>query len=227
MNFPRRMNLPCAIVAAAVMVIVGCVPVNRAPRPTLDQVRSGNARGPIAEDLTLRPGEISGEVDRIDRARREIHVIVENGRGQIIPYDLNRTRVVYHGSDYSIDHLEAGDRIAFRTFPRDVVYVDTIRVLEPVQARATPPIARPAPRPVDFVEGTVERVDHNLGTFEVRPPSGRTVTVSVPYNARPVDVDNFRALRRGDHVRVEGQFVSPENLQLLAFGSRRDQADRR
>jgi hypothetical protein len=221
MNSLKRMNLPCAIAAVAIMVLAGCVPVNHVSRPTLDQVRSGNARGPIAEDATLRPGEIAGDVDRIDRARREIHVVVESGRGQIIPYDPNRTRVLYHGWDYSIDHLEAGDRIAFRSFPRDVVYVDTIRVLEPVQARATSPIVRPAPRPVDFVEGTVERVDHNLGTFEIRPLSGRTVTVSVPYNARPADVDSFRALRRGDQVRVEGQFINPESLQLLAFASSR------
>jgi hypothetical protein len=227
MNLQKRIILPCAIVTAGVMMLAGCVPVNRVPRPTLDQVRSGNARGQIVEDATLLPGEISGDIDRIDRGRREIHVVVESGRGQIIPYDLNRTRVVYHGWDYSIDHLEAGDRIAFRSLPRDVAYIDRIRVLEPVQARATPPIARPAPRPVDFVEGTVERVDPSLGTFEIRTHSGRTVTVSVPYNARAVDVDNFRSLRRGDHVRVEGQFVHPESLQLLAFASPREQADRR
>jgi hypothetical protein len=216
------MLLPRVGLAAAIFLAAGCIPIDRTPRPTLDQVRSGNARGQIAEDTTLRPGEIAAEVDRIDRARRELHVVAAGGRGQIIPYDFNRTRVLYHGWDYSIDHLEAGDRIAFRSFPRDVAYVDTIRVLEPVQARTLSPAARPAPRAsVDFVEGTVEHIDHNLGTFEVRPRSGRTVTVSVPYNARAADVDNFRALRRGDHVRVEGQFVNPESLQLLAFVSPR------
>jgi hypothetical protein len=45
--------------------------------------------------------------------------------------------------------------------------------------------------------------------------------VSVPYNARPADVENFRALRRGDQVRVEGEFVSSESLQLLSFLSAR------
>ena len=222
MNLARRVTFPFAIVAGGLLLLAGCVPVDRVPRPTLDQVRSGNARGQIVADTTLRPGEIFADVDRIDRARREIHVIVESGRGQIIPYDLVGTRVYYHGLDYSVDHLEAGDRIAFRSFPRDVAYVDTIRVLEPVQARSGSPIARPAPRPrVDFVEGTVERIDPNLGTFEVRVSSGRTVTVALPYNARAVDVDNFRALRRGDHVRIEGQFVNPESLQLLAFVSPR------
>jgi hypothetical protein len=35
-------------------------------------------------------------------------------------------------------------------------------------------------------------------------------------------VDNFRALRRGDPVRVEGEFVNPDNLQLLSFLSPRN-----
>jgi hypothetical protein len=47
------------------------------------------------------------------------------------------------------------------------------------------------------------------------------VTVSLPYNARAADVDSFRALRRGDRVRIEGEFVNPDNLQLLAFISAR------
>ena len=218
MKFSKRLVLPLAALAASVISLTACIPVDRVVRPTLDEVRLGQARGQLAEDTTLRPGEIAGEVDRIDRARREISAITDDGRRQVLPFDINRTRVVYHGRDYLVDHLEAGDRIAFRSFPRDVAYVDTIRVLEPVQARSTSPLARPAPRPrVDIVEGTVERVDHNLGVFEVRPRAGRTVTVSVPYNARAADVDSFRALRRGDQVRVEGEFVNPESLQLLAF----------
>ena len=221
------MNLSKSLIvsSAALGVIVSlaaCVPMDRTVRPTLDQVRSGNARGQVAEDATLRPGEIAAMVDRIDRGRREIHVIADDGRRQVLPFDINRTQVVYHGRDYFIDNIEAGDRIAFRSLPRDVAYVDMIRVLEPVQARSNAPSARPAPRPrVDIVEGTVESIDHNLGVFEVRPRSGRNVTVSVPYNARAVDVDNFRGLRRGDQVRIEGEFVNPESLQLLAFVSTR------
>jgi hypothetical protein len=161
-------------------------------------------------------------VDRIDRARREIHVVTDEGRKQVLPFDINRTQVVYHGREYFVDNIEAGDRIAFRSFPRDVAYVDSIRMLEPVQARSSSPAARTAPRPrVDVVEGTVESIDHNLGVFEVRPRNGRNVTVSVPYNARAADVENFRGLRRGDQVRVEGEFTNPESLQLLAFVSTR------
>jgi hypothetical protein len=73
------------------------------------------------------------------------------------------------------------------------------------------------PPRADVVEGTVERVAYDLGAFDVRSRTGRTVTVSVPYNAKTADVESFRRLRQGDYVRVEGAFVSPDNLQLLAF----------
>jgi hypothetical protein len=222
MKFSRPLILPFAALAASAISLGACVPMDRAARPTLDQVRSGNARGQVAEDATLRAGEIAGQVDRIDRARREIHVVTDEGRKQVLPFDINRTQVVYHGREYFVDNIEAGDRIAFRSFPRDVAYVDSIRMLEPVQARSSSPAARTAARPrVDVVEGTVESIDHNLGVFEVRPRNGRNVTVSVPYNARAADVENFRGLRRGDQVRVEGEFTNPESLQLLAFVSTR------
>lgn len=209
--------------AIGALALTACVPIDRTPRPTLDQVRSGNARGQIAEDNRLLAGEIAGEIDRIDRSRREIHVVTDDRRSQTLEYDIDRTRVLYHGWDYAVDHLEAGDRVAFHILQRDRGYVDTIRILEPVQARSGPTIARPGPARsrVEIVEGTVERVDLGLGTFEVLPRGGRAVTVSVPYNARAADVDSFRGLRRGDQVRVEGEFVNSESLQLLAFLSPR------
>ena len=222
MTFINRTSFTLFI--ATVMSFAGCVPMERVARPTLDQVRLGNARGQVAEDTKLLAGEVRGEVDRIDRSRREISVIGDDGRTQLLPYDITRTQVIYHGWDYTVDHLEAGDRVAFRPLPRSVSYIETIRVLEPVQARSDTTIARPLParsRP-DVVEGTVERVDPSLGTFDLRAPTGRTITVSVPYNARTADVDSFRGLRRGDRVRVEGEFVNSESLQLLSFLSPRD-----
>ena len=212
-----RWKLGLVTLALCAGSLGGCVPMDYAARPTLDQVRSGNARGPIAEDSRLFQGEIAGEIDRIDRSRREIHVIADDRRPQVLDYDINRTRVLYHGYDYTIDQLEAGDRVAFRT-PRRGDWIESVRVLEPVQARSGPTLARPAARPrADILEGTVERVDVSLGTFEVLPRGGRAVTVSVPYNARAADVDRFRSLRRGDQVRIEGEFVNAESLQLLAF----------
>ena len=212
------------VVTCGLVSLAGCLPVvDPVPRPTLNEVRSGTARGRITEDITLRPGEISAEVEEIDRARRELRVLTDDGRRHSLAYDPNSMKVIYHGWEYAVDHLEAGDRIAYQSAPRNTRYVDTIRIQEPVQARAGRTIARPAPPAPrrDVVEGTVERINYDLGVFDVRPSTGRTVTVSLPYNARAADVDNFRSLRRGDHVRVEGEFVNPESLQLLAFLSPR------
>jgi hypothetical protein len=224
MNISKRFWLkfvvPMAVASSGLLALGSCAPIDRTP--TLNEVRSGTARGRVIEDVNLSSAEIAAEVTEIDRARRELRVLTADGRRFALAYDPN-TRVTYHGFEYRVDDLEAGDRIAYRPMPRDSRYLDSIRVQEPVQARAGRSIARtdPPPRRNDVVEGTVERVNYDLGVFDVRPRSGRTVTVSIPYNARAADVDNFRSLRRGDHVRVEGEFVNSESLQLLAFVSPR------
>ena len=217
-------SLPSIALIAGLIAFAGCVPIETTTvRPTLDEVRQGNVRGPSAQDSVLRPGEVAGDVTEVNRSRQELYLLADNGQRQVVPFDYKLSRVVYHGRDYTVDYLEAGDRVAYFASPRGR-FIDTIRILEPVQARSGERFARsnPPPRPrTDIVEGTVERIDANLGVFDVTPRTGRRVTVSVPYNARQSDVDSFRTLRRGDVVRIEGEFVSPENLQLLAFLSSR------
>ena len=229
MNLNRRWLsyiLPAALLAAGA---TGCVPLEHAASPTLHDVRVGATRGYEARDTALQTGELQGEVAQIDRSRREIVVITDTGRSHALPYDFERTTVLYHGRQYGIEDLQAGDRIAYRPGRRDIRYLDTIRILEPVQARLTPGLAERAPsyrpradvRRAEIVEGRIETIDHDLGLFELRPRAGRAVVVSLPYNARAADVDYFHGLRRGDHVMVEGEFVNPENFQLLAFRSPR------
>jgi len=142
MNSPKRFwlnnhALTIALAATGLLSLASCAPIDGTPRPTLNEVRSGSARGQITEDIRLRPSEVT---------------------------------------------------VSPRT---------------------------------DVVEGTVERINYDRGVFDIRPRSGRTVNVLIPYNARAADVDNFRSLRRGDHVRVEGEFVNPESFQLFAFLSPR------
>jgi hypothetical protein len=218
----RGYLVPFVLFGASVMSLVGCVPLETVQKPTLREVRLGNVQGQVTEDNRLQPGEVQAEVDQIDRSRREIHALTNDGGRRVIPYDIDRTHVIYHDGDYSVGDLESGDLIAYFPVPRDRSYVETIRVQEPVQARPVSTARRSPPPPRnDVVEGTVERVDIDRGLFDVRPRSGGTVTVSVPYNARAVDVDYFRSLRRGDSVRLEGEFVNRDNLQLLSFLSSR------
>jgi hypothetical protein len=212
----------CVALAVALAAASACAPM---ARPTLSEVRAGQGRDQLPVDTTLQPGEIRAEVVEIDPSRRELRVQTDDGRRQVLDYDASATRVFYHAWEHSVEQLEPGDIIAFQTVPRDINRVEIIRIQEPVQIRpgrpavaqrTLPPRSSPAARP-DVVEGTVERIQYDLGVFDVRPRTGKTVTVSIPYNARPADVDNFRRLRRGDHVRVEGEFVNSDNLQLLSF----------
>jgi hypothetical protein len=58
--------------------------VETVQRPSLNEVRSGKVRGSLAEDTRLQPGEISAEIDQIDPARREIRVIADDGRRDVL-----------------------------------------------------------------------------------------------------------------------------------------------
>ena len=219
-------SLPSIALIAGLFAFAGCVPIEtvRTVRPTLDEVRAGNVRGPAAEDTGLRSGETAADVTEVNRSRQELYLVADNGQRQVVPFDYKLSKVIYHGREYPVEYLEAGDRIAYIPPSRGRNFIDFIRIQEPVQARTGARIARsdpPRPR-TDIVEGTVDRVDPNLGVFDITPRTGRRVTVSVPYNARQSDVESFRALRRGDVVRIEGEFVNSENLQLLAFLSSRD-----
>jgi hypothetical protein len=211
---PFRFMYVALVVGVA--TLTGCVPFMS--RPTLNEARLGQGR--LVDDTTLRPGEIRGEIVEIQPAKNQIQVRTDDNRTRVVEYDVPTTRVLYHGREYSVKDLQAGDLIAFHFRPRGSVdYVDTIRLQEPVQARAAgSAIARrPAPPRPELVEGTVERIDHERGVFDVRQRNGGIVTVALPYNARPAEVDNFRSLRRGDYVRVEGEFINRDNFQLLAF----------
>ena len=201
--------------AIAFAAVTACVPVTT---PTLNEARLGQGR--LVSDTNLQPGEIRAEIVEIKPAQKQIQVRTADNRMRVLEYDLPTTRVLYHGREHSVNDLQAGDTIAFQFRPRGKIdYVDTIRVQQPVQARAGSTIARRVPPspPAELVEGIVERIDHQRGVFDVRQRNGDTVTVTLPYNARSSEVDAFRHLRSGDHVRVEGEFINRDNFQLLAF----------
>ena len=192
-------------------LLLGCV-----AGPTLHETRRGESLpGP---DATLQPGEIRAEVVQVTPNRNEIQVRADDNRTRVLRYDPSRTRVTYQGRDYSVENLEAGDIIAFQTFGRDST-IDTIRVQQPVQARAASTLARPGSGLTrgEVLEGTVDRIDYDRGIFDVRTRDRGTITVALPFNARPSDVDAFRRLRNGDSVRLEGEFVNRDNFQVSSI----------
>lgn len=192
-------------------LLLGCV-----AGPTLHESRRGESLpGP---DTTLQPGEIRAEVVQVTPTRNEIQVREADNRTRVLRYDPARTRVSYQGRDYSVENLEAGDIIAFQTFGRDNT-IDTVRVQQPVQARAASGSARPGSSLArgEVLEGIVDRIDYDRGIFDVRTRDRGTITVALPFNARPSDVDTFRRLRNGDSVRMEGEFVNRDNFQVSSI----------
>jgi hypothetical protein len=207
------------MVVIMLAAITGCVVPTIERRPTLSEARLGQGR--LVADTSLQPGETRGEVVEIQPAKTQIHVRADGNRTRILEYDPVATRLIYHGREYGIQELQAGDVIAFQPSRRGSGdYVATVRLQEPVQARAAgPSVAQrtpPPPRP-ELIDGTVERIDYDRGVFDVKARNGSIVTVALPYNAKPADVDAFRRLRRGDYVKVEGEFINRDNFQLLAF----------
>jgi len=209
-NFTRSSITKLGL-AAGLSLLLGCV-----AGPTLHETRRGESLpGP---DTTLQPGEIRAEVVQVTPNRNEIQVRSDDNRTRVLRYDLTRTRVTYQGRDYSVENLEAGDIIAFQTQPRDST-IDTIRVQQPVQARAASTSGRPATGLTrgEVLEGIVDRIDYDRGIFDVRTRDRGIVTVALPFNARTSDVDAFRRLRNGDNVRLEGEFVNRDNFQVLTI----------
>ena len=209
-----RLHASRLILAAGFSMLLGCV-----AGPTLHETRRGESLpGP---DLTLQPGEIRAEVVQVTPSRNEIQVRADDNRTRVLRYDPARTKVTYSGRDYSVENLEAGDLIAYQTLGRDGS-VDTIRVQQPVQARAAAPL--PGRGPVlprgEVLEGTVDRIDYDRGIFDVRTRDRGTISVALPFNARTSDVDAFRRLRTGDTVRVEGEFINRDNFQVSSLTSR-------
>jgi len=201
--------------ALGLSLLRGCV-----AGPTLHETRRGESLpGP---DATLQPGEIRAEVVQVTPNRNEIQVRADDNRSRVLRYDPGRTRVTYQSRDYSVENLEAGDVIAYQTVGRDSTTIDTIRVQQPVQARAASTPGRPGSSLTrgEVLEGTVDRIDYDRGIFDVRTRDRGTITVALPFNARPSDVDAFRRLRNGDSVRLEGEFVNRDNFQVSSISNR-------
>ena len=159
--------------------------------------------------------DLVGEVARVDTSPREIHLRENSGRTSVVGYDAS-TRVIYREREYSVSQLEVGDIVAVE-LKRGLLgksYTNLIRVQESGRDRGG--IARPGTG-IQTVNGTVERVDLQRSSFEIRGQSGERIFVSLPYNARRSDVDRVRALRVGDYVRVEGRFLDRERLELETF----------
>lgn len=184
--------------SAALLTAAGC-----AQMATLDDILGGVGMG--GQGLT-------GEVQYVGPDQLEVRTA--EGRTERVYHDRN-TRVVYQNREYAVSALERGDvvRVAVQQGSRGEAYAQTIEVQQSVQDRG----GVAGTNRLEVLDGTVRRVDHQRGQFELTDSYRRSVLVTLPYSTARADVDRFHRLREGDRVRVEVEMVSEGRAELVRF----------
>ncbi len=163
--------------------------------------------------------EIMATVERMDTGSREISLRPNDGRARVVGYSAD-ARVLYRGREYPVSQLEVGDVVAMqlRQDSRGNSYTDLIRVQESIRDRNQSRGGATSPGSgLQTLDGRVEQLDFQRRSFEIRDQSRGPVIVSLPSNAQRSDVDRFWALRDGDYVRFEGNFIDRQRFELATF----------
>jgi hypothetical protein len=142
---------------------------------------------------------VTGQVVRVDTARREIE-IDDSGRREVVVYDAS-TPVYFEGRSYDPADLERGDVIRARVADDryGTLTTDRIDVVESVKSRGgsdDPYDDRGSDR-VGDLSGEIDRVDTDRREIVVRTASGDRL---IAYDART-------------RVTYQGQEYKPENLE--------------
>lgn len=156
-------------------------------------------------------GQVVAEVQSVDAQGRRIEVRTDQGGTGWVEFD-SRTVVIYQGREYDPSALERGDlvRMEVRETEDGDLYTDRIEVTQSVQERTGDTRG-------STIEGTVEWIERDRGRFGLRRSGGSDVTVSLAWDAPRATLDRFNALRQGDRVRIEGQWLNDERVELVRF----------
>lgn len=180
------------LIAAAVF---GCENIALIGRPTLE------SRG--------QPRDITAAVDGIDLQGREIYLRAGRNQHYVVNY-TDQTRVVVDGRVQPVSGLQVGDqiRVNLREGEDRRLVADQIRVESRAGAGATT---------LRTVEGTVERVMTERQVLELRTTDGDLLTIYVPDWLNDAAKNRFQRIRAGDYVRLEGERLSENRMELVAF----------
>jgi hypothetical protein len=180
----------------AAAILSACENIALIGRPTLE------SRGP--------PEAITATIDGVDHQLRELYLLAGGNQHYVVRY-LSGTRVIAQGRDYPAADLRAGDRVEveLREGADMRLYADQVRVVGNGGASAATAIRN--------VEGTVERISLARGVIELRSRSGVLLTIYVPDSSSAETKDRFYRVWIGDYVRLEGEQLSENRLELLAF----------
>jgi hypothetical protein len=173
---------------------------------TMDDILLGGGLPGLGNDVT-------GEVQSVDTRRQRITVQTGRHREQVF-YD-SRTQVVSGQRRYPVSALGRGDYVSMRVERdrRGNLHATRINVRQTVADRGT--VGRGGAR-VQRFDGEVRQIDRRQGRFVLRGQQGN-VTVTLPYNPSRGVEDRFRRLRNGDRVRIEGQVLDRNRVELRRF----------
>jgi hypothetical protein len=178
------------------------------------------------EDIALFPRptlpegqpDVVGSVERVDLAARRLYFRSNDGERRAVDYSRD-AQVFYRGRTYPVTRLAPGDVVAMQ-IKRDTSgesYVNLIRIEEEnVSDRGKREGFTAAPR-IETLAGTVQSVNRRDNSFALDNRPGQIVSVALSENVRDSDRERFRTLRSGDHVRIEGKFVTNDRFEMLSF----------
>jgi hypothetical protein len=153
---------------------------------------------------------VTATIDGVDHQAREIYLRTEGNRPYVVNY-TGSTRVFVQGRVDPATSLRRGDRVEveLREGADKRLYADEVRVSGSGFVSTAAGIRN--------VEGTVEGISLERSMIEVRTRSGELVTIYVPPSASQEIKDRFHRVWVGDYVRLEGELLSENRLELLAF----------
>lgn len=190
-----------AVIAAATATATACA-------------NSGGLGNILGGVLGTQPTQVGATVQSVDTRGQVITVSQSNGQTIPLYYD-GRTKVIYQNQLYPVTSLEYGDQVVARLQDNgsNGYYTDSIYVSQPVNRSTT----GTTPSNVQALQGTVQRIDRNSGSFVIDAGGGAQLTVALQYRANSTDVNRFNSLRVGDYVRFGGVYLNNNRVELRQF----------
>lgn len=196
-----------AALASLATTLVGCAGMNM-----------GSLADILASGVGMNGSSVTGEIRSIDTRRQEIQLTSSWSGSERIQYD-NRTEVVYQQRRYDVRDLDVGDYVQVQLDDsRGQRYASAIYVQESARDDRGSSTQYPGnDRRIEQLDGTVTSLDQRQGWFEMEDRYGSDVMVTLPYQANRGLSDRFQRLRRGDRIRIEGEWLNGSRMEIHRF----------
>lgn len=188
---PKTTQAAAAVFLAG--ILGGCENIALLPRPLIEAPNAAT--------------DVTATINGIDHKLQELYLRTERNQHYVVNYTTG-TQVTSRGRSASLTDLRSGDRVRvlLREGSGKRLFADEI-VLE----------AAGAASPMRTVEGTVERIVPERAFLELRAINGALFTVYLPESSDRDTRSRFEKIRVGDVVRLEGERLDENRIELLAF----------